>query len=138
VKRFLVDTNVISELRRAKPHGAVMAWLEATDSGSLVLSAVVVGEIQLGIEKTRTNDPVRAAQLEAWLESTVGAFDILPMDTHAFRSFARLMVGQPEYLVMDAMIAATAIENDLTVATRNVMDFVRFDVPTYNPFEFPR
>jgi toxin FitB len=136
VTGYLIDTNVISELRRARPHGAVIAWLDAADAGQLFLSAVVVGEIQLGIEKARINDPGRAAQIESWLESTIGAFQVLPMDAPTFRAFARLMRRQPEHLVMDAMIAATAQVNGLVVATRNESDFLSFGVPVFNPFDY--
>src|SRR3546814_4134864 len=65
---FLLDTNIVSELRRARPHGAVLAWLEAQEDADLYLSAVTLGEIQAGIEITRTQDPLRAAQIEAWAD----------------------------------------------------------------------
>jgi toxin FitB len=135
VTGYLIDTNVISELRRARPHGAVLAWLQATAADQLMLSAVTIGEIQIGIEKTRASDPLRAGQIENWLELMIGAFDVLPMDARAFRAFARLMRGRPDHLAMDAMIAATAQLHGLTVATRNVADFQLLGVPVLNPFE---
>src|SRR3546814_6351391 len=74
---FLLDTNIVSELRRARPHGAVLAWLEAQEDADLYLSAVTLGEIQAGIEITRTQDPLRAAQIEAWADELASVWNIL-------------------------------------------------------------
>ena len=120
---FLLDTNVISELRKPKPHGAVIAWLQSADDAQLFLSAVTVGEIQAGIEITREQDAAKAAEIEAWLELVASAYNILPMDATIFRCWARLMHRQSDTLYEDAMIAATAQVHGLTVVTRNVADF---------------
>src|SRR3546814_11943103 len=77
---FLLDTNIVSELRRARPHGAVLAWLEAQEDADLYLSAVTLGEIQAGIEITRTQDPLRAAQIEAWADELASVWNILSAD----------------------------------------------------------
>ena len=71
---YLLDTNVVSELRRPRPHGAVVAWLQTVDDASLFLSAVTLGEIQAGIERTREQDPAKAAEIEAWLERVASAW----------------------------------------------------------------
>ena len=131
---YLLDTNVVAELRRPKPHGAVLAWLAGIRDAELRLSALTIGEIQAGIEITRTADARKAAEIEFWLEQIAGAYNVLAMDAHAFRCWAKLMHGRPGHLMEDAMIAATAVVHGLTVVTRNVRDFKQFDVRTFNPF----
>lgn len=131
---YLLDTNVVSELRKPKPHGAVLQWLRDTAEVDLHLSAVTVGEIQAGIEITREQDAAKAGQLELWLEQLAQSFNVLPMDALAFRAWARLMHGTSDTLYEDAMIAATARVHRLVVVTRNVADFSSFGVPVLNPF----
>ena len=135
---YLLDTNVVSELRRTKPHGGVVAWLRATDHRLLRLSAVSLGEIQAGIELTRDQDPGRAAEIERWADEVARAYEILAMDTTICRTWAKLMHGKSDTLADDARIAATAVVHGLTVVTRNVRDFVPFDIPTLNPFQTSR
>ena len=132
---FLLDTNVVSELRRPRPHGAVLAWIADAPSEQVFISAVTIGEIQSGIEITRENDEARAEELEGWLEAILASYGVLPMDAPAFREWARLMHGRSDAISEDAMIAATAISHRLTVVTRNVRDFEGFDVEMENPFE---
>jgi toxin FitB len=132
---YLLDTNVISELRKAKPHGAVLAWLQAQREVDLFISAVTLGEIQRGIEMTRDQNPERAQQIEQWADRLAAAHQILPMDARICRQWARLMHHQSDALSEDAMIAATALTHQFTVVTRNVRDFVRFNVPVLNPFQ---
>lgn len=105
-----------------------------TDPSILFISAVTIGEIQRGIEKTREGDPVRAGELETWLDILVATHQLVDMDGPAFRLWAKLVRRNPELLI-DGMIAATAITRGLTVATRNMKDFGRFDVRVFNPFE---
>jgi toxin FitB len=131
---YLLDTNVVSELRRPKPHGGVVAWLSDVPAEALYLSAVTLGELQAGIERTRRQDPEKAAAIEAWVDRIAESHQVLPMDAGAVREWARLMEGSPERLIEDAMIAATARAHQLTVVTRNVRDFRFFDVPLLNPF----
>ena len=132
---YLLDTNVVSELRRARPHGAVLSWLAGVQESSLFVSVVTIGEIQAGIEITRRRDDARAIELDAWVESVLGNYQFVPMNTATFREWARITYRKPPHLMLDAMIAATAIVNGLTVATRNIRDFEQFDVPIFNPFE---
>lgn len=132
---FLLDTNVISELRRAKPHGAVLSWLRAAPEQDLHLSAVSLGEIQAGIELTREQDPTKADALESWVEQVAASYNVLPMDAETFRIWARLMHRHSDTLYEDAMIAATSKRHQLTVVTRNVGDFVHFGVALLNPFD---
>jgi predicted nucleic acid-binding protein len=133
---YLLDTNVVSELRKPRPHGAVLAWLQAVDDAHLYLSAVTLGEIQAGIELTREQDAPKAQEIENWLELLTGAYNVLPMDAAAFRHWARLMHRKSDTLYEDAMIAATARANGLTVVTRNVADFKALGMEVLNPFSF--
>jgi toxin FitB len=132
---YLLDTNVVSELRRVRPHGAVLTWLESVDDSDLHLSAVSIGEIQAGIEITREQDQAKAIEIEGWLEEVAQTFNIVSMDARAFRCWARLMHRKSDDLMEDAMIGATALTHNLTVVTRNVGDFAVLGVPTLNPFE---
>lgn len=131
---FLLDTNVVSELRKVRPHGAVVAWLEGVADADLHLSAVTLGEIQAGIEITRGQDAGKAAEIEAWADQVAATYNVLPMDARTFRLWAKLMHRQSDTVYEDAMIAASAMLHKLTVVTRNVADFERFDVPLFNPF----
>ena len=131
---YLLDTNVVSELRKPRPHGAVLAWFQGLEDTQLRLAAVTIGEIQAGIDLTREQDPNKAAEIEAWLEMVASAYNVLPMDAQAFRVWARLMHRKSDTVVEDAMIAATAKVHGLTVVTRNVADFKAFGVPLLNPF----
>jgi predicted nucleic acid-binding protein len=131
---YLLDTNVVSELRKPRPHGAVLAWITAVDDADLHLSAVTLGEIQAGIELTRDQNLDKAIEIERWLDQLAGAYNILPMDAAVFRQWAKLMHRQSDTLYEDAMIAATAHVHRLTVVTRNVADFKTFGVKLLNPF----
>lgn len=134
---YLLDTNVVSELRKPRPHGGALAWLQGVDDKDLFLSAMTVGEIQAGIELTREQDAAKAAEIEAWLEQVAASYAVLPMDAAAFRVWARLMHRRSDTLLEDAMIAATAVVHGLTVVTRNVTDFKAFGVPVLDPFKAP-
>jgi predicted nucleic acid-binding protein len=131
---FLLDTNVVSELRRARPHGAVLAWFNGIADDQLFLSAVTLGEIQAGIEISREQDPAKASEIEAWLDQVGATFNVLPLDGVTCRRWAKLMHRQSDTVNEDAMIAATALTHKLTLVTRNVRDFKRFHVPLLNPF----
>ena len=132
---YLLDTNVISELRLPRPHGAVIAWLEGVADEELYLSAVTLGEMQAGVEKTREQDSDKAAEIEAWIDQVAQTWNVLPVDGRTFRTWASLMHRRQNELLVDALIAATAVVRNLIVVTRNVRDFVPFGVETLNPFE---
>ena len=134
---YLLDTNVVSELRRPSPHGAVLDWISRVSADQLYISAVTVGEIQAGIEVTRQQDAPRADQLEAWLDRLLLTHEVLAVDAPAFRIWAKLMHHQSDTLMQDALIAAVAIVHRLTVVTRNVRDFQHLGIPTLNPFANP-
>ena len=132
---YLIDTNVVSELRKPRPNPKVIAWIQGAGDPDLHLSAVTIGEIQAGIEVTRTENPAKAEELEAWAAQVADSYNVLAMDAACFRCWAKLMHRQSSTVYEDAMIAATALVHRLTVVTRNVRDFSRFDVPVLNPFE---
>ena len=132
---YLLDTNVVSELRKPKPHGAVLAWFSGVEDLQIHLSAVTIGEIQVGIELTREQDEAKALEIEAWLEQVASSYNVLAMDAAVFRAWAGLMHRKSDTVYEDAMIAATAKTHGLTVVTRNVADFKPFGVPLLNPFK---
>lgn len=138
MNKYLLDTNVVSELRKPKPHGGVLAWLKELKDEQIFLSAVTFGELQRGIERTRAQNRIKAEEIESWVERLAGTSQILPMDASCFREWARLMEGKQEQLLEDAMIAATARIHGLVVATRNDKDFAQLDVRAENPFHVER
>lgn len=131
---YLLDTNVVSELRKPRPHGGVVAWLQSVDDAQLFLSVVTLGEIQAGIELTRERDADKAQALEQWLELVAGSYNVLAVEATIFRHWARLMHRKPATLYEDALIAATARVHGLTVVTRNTHDFKSLAVDVLNPF----
>jgi len=137
---WLLDTNVISELRKAKRCDRnVAAWATRVPRPACFLSRVTVAEIMLGIE--RVTDPTFRAELDSWLRDGVRAWfgpSILDADEATLLSWRRLVAdGQKNhytYAHPDALIAATAAVHGLTVCTRNVDDFVRAGIPVFNPW----
>jgi predicted nucleic acid-binding protein len=131
---FLVDTNLLSELRKNQPHGAVLSWYRACPAGALFLPSIALYELQAGAEATRKQDIAKAVAIERWIDRIAGGVQILHLDAASARTTAKLMNGKSLELFADAMIAAIAITNSLTVATRNTRDFQTLGVPTVNPF----
>jgi toxin FitB len=131
---YLLDTNVVSELRKPKPHGAVIAWIRAIPDDQLFVSALMLGELQAGAERTRRQDREKAEAIDAWIDQLSEAYEIIPMDAGMLREWARLMEGRSDRLLEDAMIAATARVRGFIVSTRNVRDFKDLAVEVFNPF----
>lgn len=132
---YLLDTNIVSELRRPRPHGVVLAWLDAQADRDLFLCAVTIAEIQAGIEITREQDARKATEIERWLDQVAETFNVLSADTPVLRQWAKFMHRQQDHLIEDALIAATAYVHGLTVATPNIADFQLFGIALVNPFE---
>lgn len=132
---YLLDTNVVSELRKPRPHRGVVSWITTVDEAQLFLSAVTIAEIQAGIEITRAQDEAKAAEIETWLDLVASAYNVLPMDAVTFRTWAKLMHRRSDTVYEDAMIAATARVHGLVVVTRNVSDFEPLGARVLNPFD---
>ena len=132
--KYLLDTNIVSELRKPKPHGGVVAWISGLRDEQLFIAAVTIGELQRGIERTRRQDAAKARDIERWVDQLEASSNVLPMDGRCFREWAKLMEGKSGHLLEDAMIAATARVQGLKVATRNESDFALLGVDTVNPF----
>jgi predicted nucleic acid-binding protein len=113
---YLLDTNVVSELRKRKPHKGVVAWIQAAPEEALYVSAV------------------KAKEIELWLDGVEQSYGVLPADAAIFRRWAQLMHRRPDHHLEDALIAATALVRGFTVVTRNVDDFEPFGAPLINPF----
>jgi hypothetical protein len=133
---YLLDTNIVSELRKPRPHGAVLAWRRSVPIHLIAIPGIVLAENQAGIELTRKQNPAKALELENWLDEMMNYYTVLPADGAIYREWARLKHGKSIDLDAGAMIAATARIRHLTVATRNVRDFEQFQVQVYDPFAF--
>ncbi len=137
---FLLDTNVVSELRRAKAgkaHPNVVAWAAATSAGSMYVSAVTVLELEMGVLQIERRDARQGAAIRAWLdEQVLPAFAgrVLPFDAAVALQCARLHVPDRSS-ERDAMIAATALVHGMTVVTRNVADFEASGVQLVDPWQ---
>ena len=132
---YLLDTNVVSELRRPRPNRAVLDWLSGVSTEELFIAAVTFGELQAGVEMTRRQDPEKATAIEAWIDAVAVSYSVLAIDEVIFRQWARFMHRKSDDLIEDAMIAATALVRNMAVVTRNVRDFGQFQVRILNPFQ---
>ncbi|HSO00678.1 MAG TPA: type II toxin-antitoxin system VapC family toxin [Candidatus Nanopelagicales bacterium] len=133
---FLIDTNVISELRKsARCDPQVSTWFQSVVEDDIFLSVLVIGEVRRGIEKARPRDPLKAAALENWLKELVTSYRrrILPISTEIAERWGRLSVPDP-LPVVDGLLAATALVHRLTLVTRNTDDVKRTGVVLLNPF----
>lgn len=133
---YLLDTNVVSELRRPNSHPRVVRWIEQVAADELFLSAATIGEIQAGIEFTREQDVAKAEELDAWLSAVLVSYNALPMNAATFREWACIKHRRSDTLLKDAMIAETAVVHRLTVVTRNVRDLDQLGADLLNPFEY--
>ena len=133
---YVLDTNILSELRRARPHGAVKAWFATVPSRSIYIPAIVAGEIQIGIERTAVTNPEKAEEISRWLGQILLSSQCISAGAEIFRIWARLVHRAGPELLVDALVAATAIDRDMIVVTRNVKDFDSFGVRVFNPFNY--
>jgi predicted nucleic acid-binding protein len=137
MKGYLLDTNVVSELRKAKrANPNVLAWFQAIPDKELFLSVLVLGEIRTGIERIRSSDPAQARALDRWLKGLETTYTdrMLPITAVIADKWGRLSARNPPSVV-DCLLAATALENDLSLVTRNTQDVTRTGVQLINPFD---
>ena len=136
---YLLDTNVVSELRKVgsgKADAQVVAWAQSVETAALYLSAISLLELELGVLQIERRDPAQGAMLRAWLDGQVApafAGRILAVDAHVARSCARLHVPDPR-AERDALIAATGLTHGMTIVTRNTADFEATGVAVLNPW----
>jgi toxin FitB len=134
---YLIDTNVISEVRKGgKCDPNVAAWWQSVDDADIYLSVLVLGEIRKGVERARSNDPAQAPALEKWLTTVVESFAerILPVDQAVADEWGRMSAKRPVSTV-DALLAASAKVHGMTLATRNISDIADLGAEFVNPFE---
>ena len=133
---YLLDTDIVSELRKPRRNENVTAWIESVAPADLFFSLITVVEIERGIERHRHNDPVFARDLATWLDAILRLYDerVLPPTINIARRWGRLsaQIGNTN---LDLGIAATALEHGLTVVTRNVAHYERTGVAVVNPYE---
>jgi hypothetical protein len=134
--KYLLDTNVLSELRRTRPNRGVERWYEAAADADMHLSVMTIGEFRKGLARLRRKDPERAAALALWLDHVLVPYEsrVLPITPEIANVWGEL--NDPEPIpVIDAYIAATAIVHDMVLVTRNVKDFQRTGARLLNPFD---
>ncbi|NWF06858.1 type II toxin-antitoxin system VapC family toxin [Pseudomonas salomonii] len=134
---YLLDTNVISELRKPQADARVVAWAKSVIAARMFISAITLKELETGVLRMERRDPAQGKVLRTWLKRHVmPAFDarILPVDAAVALRFAHLHVSE-QANESDALIAATALVHGLTVVTRNVSDFKSSGVPLLNPWD---
>lgn len=132
---FLLDTNVVSEVRKKEPNPGVSEWFASVPADQLFLSVLVVGEIRQGIERLIRRDPAQAEIYEQWLYRLVNAYGdrIVPITARVAEAWGRVNVPDP-VPVVDGLMAATALVHGWTLVTRNLGDFASAGVPLLNPF----
>lgn len=132
---FLLDTNVVSELRKRTPDSNVMAWFEQADQSDLYLSVLTLGELTKGIAKLGQTEPEAAASLDHWLKGIEQLFleRVIPIDTPTARVWGEFNAGAP-LPVIDSLLAATAKVHGFTLVTRNVKDVAATGISVVNPW----
>jgi toxin FitB len=132
---FLLDTNVVSEIRKQTPDAGVASWFASVPADRLFLSVLAVGEIRHGIERLARRDPAQAEIFERWLSQLVGGYGdrLIPITERIAQAWGRLDYPDP-VPVVDGLMAATALVHDWTLVTRNVADVRSTGVRLLNPF----
>lgn len=132
---FLLDTNVVSEIRKETPDPTVSAWFESVSANELFVSVLVVGEIRQGIERLMRRDPAQAEIFEQWLSRLIEFYDdrIVPITSDVAEMWGRLNVPDP-VPVVDGLMAATALVHGWTLVTHNVTDVAATGVRLLDPF----
>jgi toxin FitB len=136
---YLVDTNIISEVRkRDRCDPRVAAWYASIEDEAVYLSVLVLGEIRRGVERIRPNDPAQARALEGWLSQVIKSFGdrILPIDQAVAEAWGRMGAERP-LSTIDSLLAATAKVHGMTLVTRNIPHVARLGVDVINPFQAP-
>ena len=133
---LLLDTVALSELMKSRPNPRVLTWLRRQDPSTVFISVITLGEIERGIERQRREEPTIARRLESWRDEVIDEFGerVLPVTTDISLLWGRLG-GEHGHLNVDLLIAATAIEHDLAVVTRNVRHFEGTGARVLNPFD---
>lgn len=133
---YLLDTNVVSEMRKRAPDPAVAAWFDTVPASDLFLSCLTIGEIRLGVERLRRRDDRQAVAIEHWLTGlrTLYRDRIVPLDAPIAETWGRINVPNPRPIV-DGLLAATALTWDWTLVTRNVTDFAACGVRLLDPWQ---
>jgi hypothetical protein len=133
---YLLDTNVLSELRKPRPDANVQAWFGAVSGADLHLSVLVIGEIRQGVERLRRREPVRAEPYDAWLATLQREYAdrVIPITSAIAEAWGRLNAGDP-ISVVDGLMAATAVTHGLTFVTRNMADVAGRGVDCLNPWD---
>jgi toxin FitB len=136
VSAYLLDTNILSELRRPRPHPLFAQWWSNLDAERIFISAMTIGEIHRGIVKVQPDQPDLAASLRRWMceVEDLGRGRIISVDASVACRWAELRNAYPQRGLIDLLIAATASIHGMVMVTRNVRDFMDLDVSLLNPF----
>ena len=134
--RYLLDTNIISELRKKVPNNGVQEWIKQVQVNQIYISCLTVGEIKTGILKLAKKDKAQARLIDKWLEELMHEYkeQILGIDLETSEEWAKLMSSDSNHII-DNLIAAQAIQNNMTVVTRNIKDYQAGSLKLLNPFD---
>jgi toxin FitB len=138
VVKYLLDTNVLSEVRRPRGDVSVKRWVSSVPAGDLYLSVLTLGDVRRGIDLLRRRDPVQADVYEAWIVTVLRDYAdrVLPIDAEIAEEWGRMNV--PNFIsIVDGLMAATAKVRNMTFVTRNTADVARTGVRLLNPFDHP-